>query len=948
MLFAGLVAIVAAPAVAQSPNTATVVVAVVDQSGAALSGAAVSVVNDQTQAARDAVSTDDGTATIAALPLTGTYTIHVTHPGFSGREVHDLTLRAGETATVKVILPVGGEASQVTVYGTTEGVRADPQLGTRFDSERIDETPILGRKITYLPLLNSSFRTGKGTGDLFINSIFAVSGAGGRRETTYVVDGATANEPWGRQAMFSTIPSSAVEEMDVMSSAFSAEFGWTAGPAVNIVTKSGTNVLHGEALYLGRPASWENSTAMAGSKTIATPDVPDVLHQVSGTIGGPIVRDRTFFFAAGDYTRQDRTAFFSSNPVTQSLLNGQTSYTGNYRQALLDARVDHKLSATNTVMARFNLDRFYDNNPQDAVSNVTLPSAGRVFRRHTYTGQVNDTAILSNSLLNEARFVYENGDPITDFDPLHPSTQYARSGVATEGESRFAHVYSRQAELSDTLTWTRGVHYLRFGGNLARTSSGGDGTEFGSAYVLGQFTISPSATAPLDQLTIDDATRYTEGLNFGIANYAQKDWIYALFAQDSIRARSDLTLDLGLRYDRETFTDGKANFAPRIGFGWNPRGDANTAVRGGYGIYYTMLKANLDASFTLGGPDGFFNYTAAPGQLGFPTSLGDAPVSFPAGTVLPARNITIRPGMASYYSQFFDVSALPGYAAATFVNPRSQVGSIGIERQIAPRVFVSADYVKQHWTGLDQTVDLNAPALLVRTVPGQVRSAAAADATRPIHPTGNGYRQINVIENAGVADYDGLETMVRWQNPRVFLSASYTLSKATNTTEPNGNGPGPNDFNQIGEQERGPSILDQRHRAVLTASYRFPFDLTVGTVNQLASARPFNATTGVDNNGDGSNNDRPVIDGAVVSRAAFRGTPTYDTSIFAEWRVAMSGRSATLRLEGFNLFNHANILGWSGVYGNGATPNASFGLPATGLSNVDPARMFQFSVRYQF
>src|SRR5947207_12872513 len=122
--------------------------------------------------------------------------------------------------------------------------------------------------------------------------------------------------------------------------------------------------------------------------------------------------------------------------------------------------------------------------------------------------------------------------------------------------------------------------------------------------------------------------------------------------------------------------------------------------------------------------------------------------------------------MASVSSQSFAVSKLHGYASATWVNPRSQVGSIGIEREIAPRVFVAVDYVKQHWVDLDRAVDLNAPSLFVRTAPGQARSTAAADATRPIAPVNGGFRQINVVENLGVADYDGLQTMLRWHEER--------------------------------------------------------------------------------------------------------------------------------------------------------------------------------------
>jgi hypothetical protein len=231
-----------------------------------------------------------------------------------------------------------------------------------------------------------------------------------------------------------------------------------------------------------------------------------------------------------------------------------------------------------------------------------------------------------------------------------------------------------------------------------------------------------------------------------------------------------------------------------------------------------------------------------------------------------------------------------------------------------------------------------------------VRTAAAADATRPIVPVNGGFRQINVIANMGVADYNGLQTMLRWQTERAFLSASYTLSKATNTTEPNGNGAGPNDYNQLGAPyETAPSLLDQRHRAVITFSYRLPGDITVGTLNSLASAKPFNATTGVDDNGDGSNNDRPVINGVVVSRYAFRGTPIYDTDLFAEYRLRIVGaRAVTLRAEMFNVFNHANVLARNATYGDTGTPLATFGQATPGLASIDPGRMVQFQARFSF
>src|SRR5437773_7031674 len=152
-----LVLFMALAVAAQSPNTATMIVVVVDQNGAVVRDAKISVVNSATGAVREAVSGSDGTATIPALSLTGTYTVGVSKQGFGNEERRDITLRSGETATLKVKLLVGLKTEAVTVYGTAGGVRADPQIGRRLDSRQIDETPILGRKLSTLPLLNSAF-----------------------------------------------------------------------------------------------------------------------------------------------------------------------------------------------------------------------------------------------------------------------------------------------------------------------------------------------------------------------------------------------------------------------------------------------------------------------------------------------------------------------------------------------------------------------------------------------------------------------------------------------------------------------------------------------------------------------------------------------------------------------------------------------------------------------
>jgi hypothetical protein len=996
LLVIALVALIAAPASAQSPNTATITVVVVDQAGAVVKDAKVSVVNTATGAVREAVSGTDGSATFSALALTGTYTVSVSREGFGNEERKDITLRSGETATLKVKLLVGSEKAEVTVFGTTEGVRADPQIGRRLDSPTIDETPILGRKASTLPLLNSAFRQGKGTGDLFVNQTYFITGVGSRRATTVTLDGANNDEGWGRQTSIATVPLGAIQEMTVLTNAFSSEYGWTSGPALNIVTKSGTNGFHGEGLFMSRPGSWQAKTFSTKNfcppsvPSCVTPttliainpvDIPDALSQISGSIGGPIVKDKTFFFATADYTRQNRTTFLSTTlPAFLLPADGHLDYTGHYRQFLFDGRLDHKLTSNQTLMVRFNVDRFDDDNPQDAVGGTSAPSVARRYARRSWTAQINHTSVLSAHLLNEARFAYLHGDPVTLWEAQTLSTTYTRgsgNGAVpfTIGQSRASDLWGHQFQFSDTLSWSRGKHYLRFGGSVIHHSSGGTGSEPGTA-ILGTFTFlttGASNTLPFNQLTLANVQNYQQPINFGISSYELPQWLLTGFVQDSIHLRSDLTIDAGLRYDRQTLTDATGNFAPRIGFGWHPGGDARTSIRGGYGMYYTQIRSNAVAGYLVNGLDGLTTYTANPGQTGFPTCLTGSclPVSVDPKTIpaaqLPARDITIRAGLRSFYqSQFakygLNFNLLPNYPDK-LVNPRSQVMSLGAEREVVKGLFVGGDFVHQHLSGIDRTVDLNAPSAIDRTTVGSVRSVAAANATRPIFPANGGVRQVNVITNLGVADYNGLQTQITYRgNRRIYAALSYTLSKATNTSEPDGNGIGPNEtiLSRLGEVERGPSVVDQRHRAVITFSYKFPFNITAGTLAQLASARPFNATTGVDNNGDGILNDRPVVNGQVISKSAFRGTATSEVAAFIEGRIETSERTTILlRLEGFNLFNHGNFLGRGvTVYGDAATPASTFGQFVGGVgtttnaipafANIDPPRTFQLQVRFIF
>ncbi|HKR64403.1 MAG TPA: TonB-dependent receptor [Thermoanaerobaculia bacterium] len=918
---------------AQTTDTASVRGAVSDAAGARVSAATITLENIDTGVRRETTSDARGEYSFGTVPVTGTWRIRIAKSGFADSTHGPFTLRAGETATLNAIMNAETVSQSVTVFGTAEGVRSDsPELGTRLDDRALELIPVFGRKLTSLPLLNSAVRPARGTGDLFLNNTLFVVNGGGRRQTTYTLDGSTGDDAWGRQTIFTNVPLATVREFTVLTNAFSAEYGRTTGGAINLITRSGTNEFMGDVTAVYRPKSLQANAPVTDVKA------GDELKQISAMFSGPIAADRTHFLVGFERNDQDR-----ESRITSPLAPG--TFTGDFNQTLAVARLDQELGAANHLVARANLDRFTDTNPADAVGGVALPSAARTFHRSATSLQLSDTMIVNSSMFNEARFIVQRGSPITQFTPANPSTQFVRPGVSTEGESRSAKLYNHQWQLADTITWTMGEHSLRAGGDYLHSRSGGNGQEFGSPFVLGQFTFKTGipATTPTANLTIADVARYTQG--FGNVTYEVTDDLYAAFVQDDFRPLPSLTLNLGLRYDRQKLTGDNNNFAPRLGFNWNA--DSRTAVRGGYGVYFSQIRSNIVASWELAGPLGFFNFSAAPGQLGFPTSLQPLP-AFPAGAVLPPRDVTIRPGERDFYSQFFDVSKLRFYPDE-LRNPRTQQETLGFERQLLAHWFLSADAVYAHTTGIEWNLDANAPSAFERTTPGQIRSAPAADATRPITPVAGGYRRILVTTNNGESKYRGLQLNVRRTFDEQFgVLASYTWSHATNNVEADAPGGDPNDVN-LRDRDWADSILDQRHRGVVTVWRRVPFDVVVGAVATAASGRPFNITTGADNNGDAANTDRPVIDGAVVGRNAGEGSSIFSFDAFVEKAFRpRTGVELAIRAEAFNLTNHTNVVGRNGVYGNTATPPATFGTALGGINSVDPARQYQFEVRARF
>jgi hypothetical protein len=966
-------ALIAAVAAAQTPDTATIQGRVVDQSRAPAAGVAIKVVNSLTKVERTAQTDESGDFSLAGMPIAGTYTITAVKSGFADAHVDNLTLEGGTTADIALQLNVAGAQAQVTVTGVPGEIRTDsPQLGDRLDAQTMEETPLPNRRVTYLPLLNAANRPAINQGDVFMNEdLFTTNGAG-RRQAWFEVDGSTGNDSWGRQTIFSNLPLDSLQEMTVLENEFTAEYGGGTGSAVNIVTKSGGSMLHGDVLELWRPAGPEAALSGFSSANAASGNdiTSDTLGQSAISLGGPVGSSgATHFFIAGEDSRENR-----ASPIISPVEPG--SFVGHYRGWLAFGRIDRQINDRNSLFFRSNLDGFHDTNPNGIVGGNTLPSVARTFERRTYSEDLGETAVLSSTVLNTAHIQFQLASPITQFTPEINGTQFvvpiAGVGTFTTGTSQSALLMNRQYQANDTLSTTWGKHQVKFGADVIVAHTGGNSKEFGGPIYLGSFTYKScslgavvcESSAYLDNIA--NVSSYTQ--SYGNASYTVNDTLWAAFVQDDYRVLPNLTINLGLRYEQQTFTNSREDFAPRVGFAYNLRGDGKTVIRGGFGIYYSQIVDNSEANYALTGPTGVFNFTASAGQIGFPTSITAVPLpAFPAGAQMPVRSLYIRPGDSAYYNQFFPTSALVGYQSGLY-NPYSEQWTFGVERRLAPRWVLRVDYVGSHTLRINRPVDVDPPSPFVRTAPGQVRTAQQANCTRPYwiyfyaqlgtacNPNAATnpqppYAQILSDVNDGYAYYDALDVNLSHQfTSRFQMLASYVWSHAIDNVDPDLPSQSPNDPNFTSKIENANAIYDQRQRFVLSGTYILPLKIHFGGVSTFGSGLPFNYVTGANNFGDsGATTDRPVIDGVVIGRNAGHGRPIYDVSPYLERPFAFGERlRIDLRAEAFNVLNHANFTGYIGTYGNGATPAAGFGSPGVGITNQLPARSMQFSVRVAF
>jgi hypothetical protein len=960
---------------AQTPDTANLRGLIVDASSGAIATATVTVTNEVTGLLRTVSSDTTGHFTLVGLPTTGSYTVAVSKDGFAMARKSHVQLTGGSTAIVAMTLRVAAEGSTVVVLGAADEVRVDePQLGTHLTAQQVEQTPILNRRITGLPLLNAANRPAINQGDIFMNQFLITTNGAGRRQAWFELDGVNSIDMWGRQTIFTNVPLLAVGEMSILTNAFTPAYGGGTGSVINVITRSGGNNYHGQLLELWRPAGPEASLAGFTTANAASGNdiTSDKLGQTAVTLSGPLFHsDKTHFFLAGEWSRQAK-----ASPVTSPVAPG--SFVGRYRGWLGLLRIDHQINAYNNGFARVNFDTFTDTNPNGIVGGASLASVARTFHRRTYSVELGETAQISPRIVNDVRLQFQLASPITEFDPVVYGTQYvvpiSSGGTFTSGTSQNALLMNRQYELSDTLSMTRGRHQISVGATVINAHTGGNSKEFGGPIFLGKFTYTTCTLAssvcqsPSYLSNIKNVANYQQ--SFGNQNYTVDDQLIGVFAQDDYRASKQLTLNFGLRYERQTFTDATLNFAPRVGFVYDLFGTGRTIFRGGYGIYHSQIVDNSAASYALGEPSGVFTYTATPGQVGFPTSVAAAPLpAFPAGGVTPIRSLYVRPGQSSYLSQWFSTATLNGYPNK-LLNPYSEQWTASLQQQLAPRWTLSIDYVGAHTLRIIRPLDVDGPSAFVRTAQNQTRTAQAANCTRPYwivwyaqrgltcdSKVNSGatpaYAVIQTDVNNGYLHYNALDVNLAHSFASSFqVLVSYTWSHTLDNVDPDTTAQNPNDTNFTQRAEYGPAIYDQRHRFVLSGEYVIPITkVHFGGVSTFASGLPYNIVTGTTNSGNtGGTTDRPVINGAVIGRNAGRGNGQYSVDPFLS-RVFPLYRDVVrldLRVEAFNVLNHANFVGYSGTYGNGAIAGAGFGAPLPGVTAQLPARCLQFVAKVSF
>jgi Carboxypeptidase regulatory-like domain len=923
--FALALLLLSGPARAQQTVTqATVSGRVEDASGAAVADAPVHARSLERGLAFATVTDARGRYRFLYLPV-DTYELRVEHAPFRPA-VRRVGLTVGQAVEVVIRLQVEGGAEEVDVVGEAplvETVRT--QVTETVVPHDIDSLPLNGRNYLDLAALTPAVTRSNPVGNQRFPETSAVPGTGisvtGQRfiNNSFVVDGLSSNDD-AADLPGTFYTTEVIREFQVISSGGIAEFGRASAGTVNILTQSGTNA------WQGRGYAFFRDDALDAKNPLAPTKDPLRQWQYGATAGGPLSTDRTFLFANFEQTRLDSSSVITIPQATVATVNARldaTRYPGprigtglfatGYDSTNILVRLDHRPGPRTLLTARYSLYDITSGNARN-VGGINDVSRGTALRDRDQTLAVNLLLNLSASTLNETRF------QVTRSRLEAPPNDLIGPAVNISGTANFAvATFSPTArdidlyQLTNVITTQRGAHALKGGFDFIwnRLDIAFPGAIQG-VYTFASLPAFGAGTYQTFQQAFGAETQFQSNPNLG------------LFVQDEWRARRDLALNVGLRYDLQFLPDpirtDTGNVSPRVGVAWSP-GQGRTVVRASLGLFYDRIP--LRASSNALQRDGSKYKVAVlafgqPGAPSFPTTLS----AFPAG-VVPSVT-TMDPDIQ---------------------NGNSVQASVQVEHQIARETAASLAYLRVRGRELIMSHNVNVPTLTA----AQANAAGIPNLGRPNPAYGN----ISQYESIGRSWYDGVTLSLR-RRFSGFLSAraSYTYGKALDDA---GNAFffTPQDNAEPGD-DKGRSDNDQRHRLALSGTIevpkaaadasafrRFAAGFELGWIYSYGSPLPYNIQTGADRNADTNVNDRPV----GVGRNTGVGFEYSSLDLRLSRRVAITNRfRLELLVEAFNALNHANYQLPNNVIGTGTTPRPGYGLPTAA---ADP-RQIQLGLRVSY
>lgn len=983
----------AAPAMAQSRSTSADLTGIVmDESRAVLPRVTVTATNVDTNLERVVASGPDGRFDVLAIPP-GTYRVRAELAGFSPHVFEGVELRLGSLISLEVMLRVEGVTEQVTVAAESPLLNLEQAvIASVVSAPQIERLPINGRNFISFSLITPGVIADR----MSFQGASATSGLsfGGQRarSNNVTVDGLDNNDEVVGSVR-ATFSQEAVREFQVMAQSYSAEFGKASSGVVNIVTKSGTNVVSGSLFAYLRDdalnAKEHFEKFEPGGLQTNRRKAPYSQKQFGGVIGGPVRKDSMFFF--GSFERLDVGAnnFVNIDDTASVAVPGQAPRTaaGILRAAgfAIDtgyvpyditanqfvAKLDLNVRSTQTLTFRYSYADGYHENVE-TWGGLVAKSRGAALDNRDHMFAASYQAVLSSRSVNELRFQVANRDQkVLPLDPTCSGPCDRRdeggptieiSGVANVGRHRVNPQLRRNTRYQalDTVSYQTGRHLWKagFDFNVIEHPVSSLPLHFGGRYIFTPLPaipgVLPAPVSAIQAFALGLPAAYVQGYGNDESAYTTSD--VAAFAQDSWRLNPRMTVQAGVRYQTQFWPErsyavpgygtfgipaDRNNVAPRLGLSWDVPGRAPTSVHAAYGVYYdNIISASLGvADIINGAPDGLRTLVAR-----FPQSLPawNAPGRrLPEGAVgsFPSLMISLDPDLKTSYSHQF---------------------SAGMDRVVG-QMTLSANVV--YVRGLRQlgTIDYNplVPSLGAGRRPADIDGRAGTSAS--------------ILQYTSYGDtwYRGLSVALRKRFAgRTQFVASYVLSKAEDVSsdfqssflpQNNGQGRDLNDRNGLPvgfdpQAERGPSQQDQRHRFVFSGWYEAPAGIQLSGIVNIGSGVPFSILAGTDLNGDGDGgnfpSDRarqtPGAPASALSRNSGRLPTEASVDVRVSRRFSLGGNvSVEPIFEVFNLSNRANFTDINNVFGVGAYPNAPLSTYGRFL-RAAPPRQAQLAARILF